>query len=184
MGKLDHLKIKKAPAAFAKWAQNFNQQVDLLGSMEGGPGIDVQVAHSPRAQFLQPLAGSGTKPREQPRGRIKFTVRPSALNGIGISGGGGVTNSVNTNVIGSTGTISTISVLAASPSFTYPNVVRAGNGNTNYFMADTTGMTIQGTVNAVSIPFANVSKPMGIKTVTVCINGNSKSMDVIASDPY
>lgn len=184
-GKLDHLKIKTAPACFSTWARNFNQQVDLLASMEGGPGIDVQIAHSPRPQFLQPLAGHS--PREQPRGKIKFTVRPSALNGMGVGGNGSGNaniNTVNVNVVGDIGLLYVLAVPNAAITTTYPNTIRAGNGATNYVAGDTTGFEIKGAANSVSIPFSNVARTMTIRTLPYNDNGNCRYIDVIASAPY
>lgn len=129
MGKLDHLKIRRAPAAFSGWAEQFNQQVDLLGSIQGGPGIDVQIAHSARN-----ASTSGShKPNEQPRGKILFSLRPTAIQGIGLlgagQGGNSNTNYVNVNVVSSAGTIATLSVPGASLSFVYPNSLYAQIGN-------------------------------------------------------
>ncbi len=183
MGKLDHLKIKRAPAAFADWAKNFNQQVDLLGSIQGGPGLDVQVAHSPRKTVSVP---GQPKPREQPRGKILFTLRPSAINGIGVGGGSGGnsnTNTVNVTLVGSAGFLYSLSVPSAAVLTNYPTDLRT-NGATNYGITNATGWELKGSVNSVSIPFAAIVRPMSIRTLTICDNGNTKSIDVLASAPY
>ncbi len=190
MGKLDHLKIKKAPACFAGWAKQFNQQVDLLGSIQGGPGIDIQIAHSPRKTISGP---PGHKPKEQPRGKILLTLRPSAINGIGVGGitnGNGNSNSninsVNTNAVYTDGSIVSLTVQAAAlnPN-SFPTVLRTnGGGTTNYGITNATGWELRGTTNSVSIPFSAIVRPMSIRTLQICDNGNTRSIDVIASDTY
>ncbi len=126
MGKLDHLKIKKAPACFAGWAKNFNQHVDLVAGMEGGPGVDVQVAHSPRK--LAPSPHGQPRPKEQPRGKILLTLRPSAISGIGVGGGaGGNTNGVTVNAVGYDGLL--VGVIAGNAvASNYPILLRVGGG--------------------------------------------------------
>lgn len=91
MGKLDPLKVKRAPKAFVQTFRKLNRAIELLASIQGGPGIDVKLAPpvAPR-----PVSPGQPKPREQPRGRIVLSLRPAAVAGLGI---GGV--STNTNVI-------------------------------------------------------------------------------------
>lgn len=138
-GKLDHLKIKTAPECFSTWARNFNQQVDLIGSMEGGPGIDVQVTHSPRAQFLQPLASSHA-PKEQPRGKIKFTVRPSALAGLGVGSGGG-SNGNATLAVGINGSLVGVSSETHPNAGIFPSRLEVQNVNFRWYSDGSNSVT-------------------------------------------
>ncbi len=201
MGKLDHLKIKKAPAAFAGWAKQFNQQVDLLGSIEGGPGIDIQVAHSPRKIISHP---QGHKPKEQPRGKILLTLRPSAVNGLGVSGGGGNTNGVNVNVVtfGFTGAVvSTITVPSASIGSDYPTsfttcsnsafvsigsaltVQKTNSSRVGQMTADDdAGLYLSDGTNVFGINYSALSHDIAIKTFVGCNSGSPGNYLVVASD--
>jgi hypothetical protein len=180
MGKLEHLKIKRCPAAFADFARNINQTVDLLASIQSGPGIDVQVASSPRT--IKTPNGKG-QPKEQPRGKIMFSIRPSALNGIGVggtgTGGGNTTQTVGINGL----LVDVLQPTSPNAATTYPNILRAGNGN-SYVIANSTGLSVVSGSNACSIPFANIARPMTIRTINVCDNGTAKLMDIIASATY
>jgi hypothetical protein len=199
MGKLDHLKIKSCPAAFAPFARNFNQQVDLLGSIHGGPGVDVQIAHSP--QKRSPGTPGQPKPKEQPRGKILFTLRPSAVSGIGVgSGAGGNSNTVNTNCVAADGSLTLLSVPSATlqPN-TFPTRLYVQNGNTfSYFDGDgmqvqfpnshgvgitpSFGFTVGNAFNYLGINFGDITKDMGIKTFVGCNSGNAANYLVVASD--
>lgn len=233
-GKLDDFKIKKCPAAFAQFARQFNAQVDLLASMYGGSGLSVDFAIPPKG----PVKGSNTaKPVN--RGKIILTVKPTALQAMGLGTGSGTTNATNTNVIASNGTIATVTVQAVAGSSTWPTLLRVQDGrntiingagvnvvtsdgqkrsvlngdeissrsavnsahallnpgyagaidaNGNGFAADAVGGVIYLAFTAggkfVTIPLANVVRDLTLRTITVCDNGNSMSMDVIASAPY
>lgn len=179
MANLDHLKIKKAPKAFAGWARNFNQQVDLLASIQGGPGVQADVAHSPRKVQRGP---AGSNPKEQPRGKIMISLRPSAINGIGVGGGTGGGNT--TQAVGIEGLLlDVLQPTSTNAATTFPNVVRSGNGST-YTIANTTGFSVVNGGNSCSIPFSSITRPMTIRTLTVCDNGNTRSIDIIASASY
>lgn len=184
-GKLDHLKIKKAPACFETWARNFNSQVDLLASIQGGPGIDVQIAHSQRAVVKH--AGAGPKPKEQPRGRILLTLRPSAANGLGI-GGGGTTNGVQELMIGPNGSLYAINVIgSAVATGNYPTYLQAGNGAPSTFYAGSGSFGLLGGVgNATSfaIDYGSLSHSMAIKEFTGCNSGSPANYLVVASNFY
>ncbi|HEX2656139.1 MAG TPA: hypothetical protein VHN11_21155 [Xanthobacteraceae bacterium] len=190
MGKLDHLKIKRCPAAFAPFARNFNDQVDLLASIQGGPGVDVQIASSPRKISGKP---NEPKPKEQPRGKILFTMRPSALNGIGVSGNssGG---SGNVNVVTSDGTLALIDGINVTGSSAYPDSLQAGT----FYATVTTGGVFRAVQLAVSngasglvvtadgtglrVNYADLSHDISVKTFTGCNSGNVADYLVIASD--
>jgi len=199
MGKLDHLKIKRVPAAFAGFAKNFNQQVDLLASIQGGPGIDVQVAHSPR-KIVAPPKGQ-PRPKEQPRGKILFTLRPSAINGIGVSGGAGNSNTVNVNIVTSGSTIATISVPSAAVGFDYPTAwttcsnsafasmtsgftaAKANSARVAQLTADDdAGIYQSDGTNIFSINYSALLHNIGIRQRVGCNSGTPANYLVVASD--
>lgn len=148
-GKLDHLKIKKAPACFVSWARNFNSQVDLLASIEGGPGIDVKIAHSERS-VVKPAASSH-RPKEQPRGKILFTLRPSAVNGVGVGGGGGFVPTDTRPVVGSDGLLIEVLVPNTIPTpNVYPSQLQVGTNAGAHWVATISGAEfISGAVSTV-----------------------------------
>lgn len=181
MGKLDALKVKRAPKAFVPTFRKLNRAIELLSSIQGGPGIDVQLA-PPMAP--RPLSPGQPRPKEQPRGRIVLSLRPAAVSGLGV-GGGGTTNSVNTNAVGVDGSLSVLTVQSAAiGTNNYPTTLRT-NGNSNYGVTNASGWYLVGPGgNSVTIPFANISRPITLRTINICDNGNTRSIDILASAPY
>ncbi len=183
MGKLDHLKIKSGPACFEPWAKNFNEQVDLLGSIQGGPGIDVQVAHSPRKTVSTP---GQSKPREQPRGKILMTLRPSAINGIGVGGGSG--GNGTSFAVGAAGALVPV-VTTGNTTGNYPTYLQTGAGPTQgTFFADsvTNGGSIGlygngATFEAIA---SQILHDIGVRTFVGCNSGAPGNYDTFASDFY
>ncbi len=181
MGKLDHLKIKKSPACFATFAKNFNQQVDLLASIQGGPGIDVQVAHSPRKTISGP---SQHKPKEQPRGKILLTLRPSAVNGLGVGSGTGGGGNVSTFAVGPEGTLVPILATGASPG-SYPNYLQTGvTLAPGSWFSGSSGFGMIGNTNAFSLFVATalVTHNITVREFTGCNSGSPGNYLAIASD--
>lgn len=221
MGKLDHLKIKRAPAAFAAFARKHNQHVDLLASMQGGPGIDIQIANSARARLAGPRQ---PQPPAQPRGRIMLTLRPSAIVAIGGGGGGSNSNAsnwtgLNVNVVSTNGTLIGVAQTGNATN-SYPTLLRVGNNSNAYAehsqsgytainngttvqLLATTGMKVSNNAatnmieartddgffvtnggNELSVALADLKRDMSIRTINICDNGNTRSIDILASAPY
>ncbi len=198
MGKLDHLKIHKAPACFAEWARNFNHQVDLLASIQGGPGIDVSVAHS--KPKLAPVPAGQHRPREQPRGKILLTLRPSAVSGIGVSGDASNYTPPNgtASVVSASGFLTVIqNVNTVDATTQFPSLLKVGNNSattyhdensftstdgTNTANIGFAGLSIATATKSLSIPKADITHNMGVMTFVGCNSGNAANYLAIASD--
>ena len=157
---LQSLRITKAPKAFAALAAKHNALVSMIEGTRGASGVKVLMAD--RGMMI-----SGDQ---------------TGMLGTGLGGTGGTGGPVQ--AVGSDGLLVSVaqSASAGTPN-TYPNTLRAGNGST-YAIMDSTGFRVVNGGNSLSIPFANIARNMGIRALGVCDNGNSKTIDDVASDPY
>ena len=202
MANLEHLKIKNAPAAFADFAERHNELVGLIASLEGSLGIDIQIAHSPKAKVKMPPGV--VSPKARPRGKILVSVVPTALDGS-VSGGGG---SSNANVGGTTQAVGVDGKLydvlqphGAGNATNYPTAlgtrgtgtqaidisggtVIASNGAKSAFISAIDGFGIANGTYGVSFAMADITHDIRIKTMAVCVNNVSMNVLVLASDPF
>lgn len=161
MGKLDNLKIGQIPKAFLPFAQRHNALVAQLERMQGGSGIDIQVSEV----------------------KTVVSLRPTAIQSIGqaTSGSGSNINGNTTLVVGPVGTLIEV-YTTGNTNGNYATTI--GTDGVNRFRANSTGVTITNGTNEISIPYASITRNMGIRTINVC-NGNSSAlMDIIASNAY
>lgn len=171
MSALESLKVTTAPLALAPTAQSHNALVALIESMVGDNGVKVTVSEG---RILIELSG---------------TKGPGNSNS-GSSGGGGGTP-FNNELHYDDGTIQIdidgdgISVTASGNTFTIDDdgILQWTNG-TNSVVIEGDDIQITGTSGALTIGFSDITRSMGIKTISVCDSGTAKSMDIIASDPY
>lgn len=97
MAKLDHLKVKNCPKAFEQFAEQHNQLVDLIATLEGAWGIDVQIAHTPKDKISTSPNGKGVK--SKPRGKILISGLSQALSQLPGSGSSSGVGDYTANVI-------------------------------------------------------------------------------------
>lgn len=177
MSKLDGLKIKECPYAFASFAEKHNQLVDMLAGMVGQNGITVVVSE---------------------RNAI---IRGNIANATG--GGGTITGNV-ANVVGSDGRLQNAyvgnSIANAWPT-TLKTVNPAGNvvldnvGLTTFKAAvltasgnvtiDSTGLSmVTSGGKYCNVAFASITQNISIQNIKVCDNGNTKHMLVLGSAAF
>lgn len=152
--KLSALKITECPYAFASFAEKHNALVDLIAGMTGQNGITVVVAE-----------------------------KNAIIRGNSNGGGGGVALSNVANVVGYDGRLQNVYV--GNPiANAYPAVGKyvTASGNVD---VSSTGVIMTTTGGIVcNIAFANLTHHMSIRAITVCDNGNTRSMDFLASASY
>jgi hypothetical protein len=200
MANLNHLKIHNAPKAFTAFAERHNELVGLIESLEGALGIDIQIAHSPKQKVKMPPGVAN--PKARPRGKILVATVPTALDGF--VGGGGAAAGGNARAVGPLGLL--IDVLQpASPSNanSYPEYLKTQSATTNTriavmdgdliqssnaaksaFISATDGFGVSNGSNVVGFRMVDITRDMFIKTMSICVNGNTKSILVLASDPF
>lgn len=190
MANLNHLKVENAPAAFAEFAAKHNELVSLIESLEAATGIDIKIIHSP----MKKLSVNGTPTKKTfPKGKIRIGLSAMAaasqvaVSTTGTPGGGGGSGNVGgtTQAVGSTGLL--LDVLQPTSPNTpanYPTLLRTNNSG-NIVSMDVTGLTVlRSNGIGLTVPFADISRNMGVKTISVCNGNTSMSMLVIASDPF
>jgi hypothetical protein len=170
MPDLSHLKIKKAPKALASFAAEHNALVDLIASIEGQLGINVNVASSPRKRISFPVGMKA--PKQQPRGKILITGNPTALFAYGAGGSSNGTGEVHLNANGYQVDVDT------------SNYVRVTNSTQYVGLDPVNGLAVVRGGNSVTIPFAGITRNITLKEIDVCSNGAAKKMIIVASDPY
>ena len=193
MPNLAGLKIHSAPLALKHFAEQHNALVDLISSMEGALGLDVQITHRPKP-LAHAKSRQKSKVKDNVRGKILLTLNPTALQGVQQpASGGGTTSELHFNdgatKIDVDGTVQGIkSELVLFPgNYGLLNtdqvyIVNTGVGNaylsaSGLFIAKNGGLTF-------SIDVSALTQNMGIKTISVCNSGSPASMLVLGSDPF
>lgn len=197
---LSHLKIGRVPAAFEEWAQKHNMLVALVESIEAAYGIDIKIIANPPKMLRVPgTPGANSK---QPQGRIRVALKPGIIPGAGTGGGGGGT----TQAVSIDGTLVNVATAFGVNTNTtnYPLALYVNNNGTALEMTpangfkvynpadaggtmsqlDEFGLLLRGGGKSLFIDSPNLTHNMSVVTLQVCDNGNTKSIDVIASAPY
>ena len=169
MANLNHLKIGASPAAFAPFAAKHNALVDLIASLEGSLGLDVQIASSPPPLKV---GSKGGVPNggNWPKGKIKLSFNPTAVAG-GVGGGAGGGGSVGPN-----GTVQVVGINGL--------LVPAVEANANYtgLYPTVLGVQTNGTSPTCIIVGTQVTHNMSVHTFVGCNSGNAGNYLVVASD--
>lgn len=164
MSKLDALKIKECPYAFASFAEKHNALVDMLAAMQGQNGVTVVMAE-------------------------KNAIIRGSLGNVA-------------NVVTSDGSLRSVYVSAAA-SNAFPTHLQTGASSADRSIMEPTEVSV---VNAAGTEYAALTAAgiemrtsggvvlellhsalghnMSIKTIDVCVDNVTYSMDILASDPY
>lgn len=151
---LDRLKITECPFAFASFAEKHNALVDMLAAITGQNGITVVLAE-----------------------------KNGVIRGNMANGGGGTTLTNVANVVGFDGRLQNVYV-GNTIANAWPAVGKYVTASGNVDISST-GVVITTTGGVFcNIAFASLTHNMNVRKITVCDNGSTKSMDIIASATY
>lgn len=158
MSKLEALKIRESPFAFASFAEKHNALVDLIAGITGQNGITVVVAEK------------------------NAIIRGNIANG---GGGGAIANLTNVAVVTQDGRLQNVlSNTALTNNYPASGKYVTASGNVT---VDSVGVSILTSGGKYcNIAFANIARDIGIRTVTVCnySSGAQQSMDILSSAAY
>lgn len=153
----DH-KIKKAPKLHAALAKKHNKLVDLLKNLQGKNGAVVKSTN----------------------GNILLTLDPQTIDDP--AAWSAVISSSLLVAVGTDGYL--YSAGTNTSTNTYPTLLKTVTSGKKITL-DSNGIELDNNAGqTVRLFFSAMTHSMSIKTINVCSGGVTKSMDILASDPY